>query len=226
MSEEKKFSPGIVLNIILLIAVAVLFYFQFSENGTSKDIVEEDKTDSLMVENADNEELESAKQDRNIPTDIKIVYVDTDKMWEEYKFVDRNLKILERSEKQMRDQYERKYKKLEKDYTDFMRLGQQGLLSETQQQQKAMDLENQKKEMDALDASLSEKLVTQRETLNGQINDSIVSFLDRYRKKNDYTLILQYSYLNSILSADSVLDVTDDVVNGLNKEYNNFKDKL
>lgn len=229
MSDKKNLS--LVLNIILLIAVAALFVMQFSSNDEKANAKEDlAKTEKAKTDESqqivEEESIDTAFSEVDFPNNYKIVYVDTDKMWDEYDFVERNMNILERSEKQMREQYESKYKKLEKDYTNFMKLGQEGLLSQSQQQQKAMELENQKQEIDALDMKLSDQLMRQRETLNSQLNDSILSFLDRYRDEHNYTFIFQYSYLNSILSADESLDITDEVVYGLNKEYNSFKDRL
>jgi Skp family chaperone for outer membrane proteins len=70
-----------------------------------------------------------------------------------------------------------------------------------------------------MDKSLSERLITKKQTLNKQINDTIVAFIERYRVEKGYTLILQYAYLNGVLAADPALDVTDEVLSRLNAKY-------
>ena len=56
------------------------------------------------------------------------------------------------------------------------------------------------------------------------MKDSIENFLKDYNKDHKYAIILS-KVENNILYADKSLDITEDVLNGLNKRYKSSKDK-
>jgi outer membrane protein len=155
----------------------------------------------------------------NFDGEYKIVYINTDTLWNQYQFVIDGMDKLTRTEAVMRKQYESKAKKFQTEYETYMKQGQAGLLTLKQQQDTEASLKEQQQSLMEMDKSLSERLITKKQTLNKQINDTIVAFIERYRVEKGYTLILQYAYLNGVLAADPALDVTDEVLSRLNAKY-------
>jgi len=151
--------------------------------------------------------------------DYSIVFINTDSLVSQYKFfTDGNDKMI-KVEKTMRNRYEIKAKKLQREYEEYMKQGKAGLLTLKQQQDTEASLTKQQQDLTEMDKSMSERLMMQKQMLNKQINDTVAAFIDTYRIEKGYTLILQKQTLNGVLSADPALDVTADVINRLNAKY-------
>ena len=54
---------------------------------------------------------------------------------------------------------------------------------------------------------------------NEELYKQIRSYIEKYNKENKYEYVLGYSLGGGILFADKSLDVTQKIIEGLNKEY-------
>jgi outer membrane protein len=52
-----------------------------------------------------------------------------------------------------------------------------------------------------------------------QLSDAIKTYLDKYNAEKQYAMILTNTGGTPVITADAALDVTDDVLAGLNEEY-------
>lgn len=209
-----------IFNLLLTLALmgAVIYLL------ISKPTIETPEIDNVeTVKNTNDDIIEKPANSGAMIGQLKVVYVNTDSLWEQYEFVKNTLNGLEREQKRLQVTYESKMKKFEKDYTDYMQKGKANLLSLKQQQDYETSLEKQQNDIKMLEDEVTNKLIVKKQDLNQQINDTIQAFLNRYRIANEYDMILQHSYLNGILSATSDIDITEDVVLKLNKEYQTFK---
>ena len=73
--------------------------------------------------------------------------------------------------------------------------------------------------MQALQQKLSDELAAENQKNNLELRDSISSFLKQYNKEKNFDLILSNSGLDNLLYAKKALNITDEVVNGLNSRY-------
>ena len=55
-----------------------------------------------------------------------------------------------------------------------------------------------------------------------EVHDTIVSFISRFNKMKNYTFIFERSYGGTLLYADPSLEITDEILKGLNGEYEKF----
>jgi outer membrane protein len=210
---------NLILTLLLIVAVAIIMLDKPSEEP------EGEEPNSALVDDAkpgESIDQVSTTASGNIG-DLKVVYVNTDSLWEQYEFVNNTLKGLEREQKRLQSAYESKMKKFEKDYTDYMQKGKANLLTLKQQKDYETSLEKQQTDIKMLEDEVTNKLIIKKQELNQQINDTILAFLIRYREQKGYDLILQHSYLNGVLTATPDIDVTDEVVSKLNQEYQAFK---
>lgn len=206
-----------ILSIIVLLSASI-----FScNNGNSK--IDDANTDSTATEEV---AAVSETQSHNHPAvssnfngNYVIAYINTDTLWDQYQNVIDGMEKLTRTEGSMRKQYESKAMKFQAEYEEYMKKGQAGLLTLKQQQEGEEHLKIQQQELLDMDKSLSERLISQKQTMNKEINDTIVAFIERFRVEKGYTLILQYAYLSGVLAADPALDVTDEVLSRLNAKY-------
>ena len=195
-------------------------------NNDSENVTDSTETNEVEVAEVDQNATASPAEVKSFDGEYKIVYINTDSLVNQYQFfLDGNEKM-ERAESSMRKQYEGKAVKLQAEYEEYMRQGKAGMLTLKQQQDTEASLTKQQENLMEMDKKLSEQLMMQKQVLNQQINDTIVTFINKYRIEKGYTLILQHSYLNGVLSADPSLDITDEVIQRLNAKYTFDKSHL
>ena len=79
-------------------------------------------------------------------------------------------------------------------------------------------LERQQRDLQELQARLEGELASETAKFNEALRDSLQNFLKDYNKDKNYDLILSKAGDN-ILLAGKKFDITQDVINGLNKRY-------
>ncbi len=224
MGENKSSQVNLVFNIILTIAVIVLFVMYSTKGEDNTKAAEEtNKTATVSNENVAKESNEIPVNNDTymvkMPDNFTVAYVNTDSLWNQYKFVQDALVTLSNTEAKMKNDLERKAKKLKDDYENYVRQGKAGLLTLQQQKDTEARLQKLQQEGVMLEQQLSEQLMQQKQAVNNQLTDTITSFLNTYRIEHNYTLILQYGYSSGLLSATPELDITKDVIKRLNAKY-------
>jgi len=212
---NKNFS--IILNVILTIAIAVLYYLHFSGGASSADA--ELATDSTVVE----------KPIVKAPTDIKaskIVFVNLDILSEGYQFLKDVSASAQAEQNSLQTQYQSKGEKLQQDYMAFEEKANSGLLSENQIQGEQEKFAKRKDELDQLQMkseALGEKIQARTEEARKNLTD----YINEYNKTGNYNYVLTYSAgpLSPVLLADPSLDITTDILDGINSQYRAKKGK-
>jgi outer membrane protein len=74
-------------------------------------------------------------------------------------------------------------------------------------------------ELEKLRSNLSDNLMESQKKLTEQLYDSIANYLQRYNKKAGFAYIFSYTKGGPIIVAPKTLDLTKDVLKGLNSEY-------
>jgi outer membrane protein len=80
-------------------------------------------------------------------------------------------------------------------------------------------------DLQALSNKLTNELSTENAKNSLQLRDSINVFLKEYNKDKKYSVILSNTGLDNILYADDAMNITDEVVAGLNARYVSEKKK-
>lgn len=195
------------LNILLALAVAVLFFLHFSK--TSAPIEAKDKVvpgDTLSRQ------------------ELKIAYVDLDSIQEKYSYYKEKMNEFERRKENADRDLNNSFQKIENERIAFVQKGNAITQVEAENFQreytrKMQNLENQKK---ALENSIQQEGVKTMEELKNRINE----FLTEYNKSKGYSYIFSYSStINILFYKDTALNITDEVVLGLNEAYNKTKVK-
>jgi len=206
----------------MLIATMALSVSMLSCNQPTTNVKNEakDSTQTVATETKVETNANQNNNEESVNTgELKIVFIDTDSLVTRYKFFTDGNDRMVKLEASMRRRLENASKKLQKDYEEYMRQGKAGLLTLKQQQDTEADLTKRQQDLALLEQSLSEKLMKEKQALNQQINETVATFIDAYRIEKGYTFILQKQTLNSVLSADPALDVTNDVIDRLNAKY-------
>src|SRR3989344_5038729 len=205
-----------ILNIILVIAVAILYFLHFSGPSGAELAV---ATDSTAVE----------KPIVKAPTDIKaskIVFVNLDILSEGYDFLKDVSASAQAEQNSLQTQYQTKGQKLQQDYMAFEEKARGGLLSDNQIQAEQEKFAVRKDELDKLQLkseALGEKIQARTEEARKNLTD----YINEYNKTGNYNYVLTYSEgpLSPVLLADPSLDITADILDGINSQYRAKKKK-
>ncbi len=192
--HHRKINMGMALNILLLIAVVLLYilFFTSKPNDAEKNI---------------------SGGKNKIQT---IAFINSDSLMENYEFVKEMKTKLETNKKQLETQFTGKQNYFQKQLTDLETKVSTYLISKEEAQKKAMEMQQ---ELMELNQTLSEKLSQQEMEMNVALLDTISSFMKNYNKKHNYDFILGYSKGGGILYANDAYDITKDVLVEINKEY-------
>lgn len=195
----------LALNIILLVAVAILYYLHFSEKKQKS--------------SSDNIDL---PQRMVLPSDnsFRIAYFEIDSVSEHFNMVKDVRTELDRKQDSMNVEIERMDKAYHDKYNDY----QSKAASMTQVQSESAanellklqdDIKNEKKDMD----QRYNDLVTRK---MNDVKAKIEAFLQEYNKDKRFTYIISYEP-GLFYYKDTSYNITKDVVDGLNQMYGTKK---
>jgi outer membrane protein len=197
----------LLLNVVLAIAVAVLFYLHFSKNG-----------------NPTAKSAGIALKDSASPKELKIAYVDLDSIQEHYSYFREKMDDFERKKGNADRDLNNAFQRIENERVAFVQKGNAITQVEAEAFQreytrKMQNLENQKK---TLENNIQQEGVKTMEELKKKINE----FLTEYNKTKGYSYIFSFSStINVLFYKDTAYDITNEVLAGLNEAYNKTKDK-
>ena len=156
---------------------------------------------------------------------LKIAYVDTDTIMAHYQYaIDMEKEILEYKEQQ--EAYGRQQmEKFQTDYQNYLKNGASMTL--TQQQQKEAELKQRAEKMSTLEQELTAKIMDRQMSENTKLLNAIFAFIREYNAANQqFDVILRKSFNDTpVLYANPALDITQEILDGLNEEYKNVKGK-
>ncbi len=149
-----------------------------------------------------------------------IVYVQLDSLIANYDMYNDLMTAYQSKVQGIQDDLAKRGRKLESDANAFQNQVQKGLLTRSaaeEQQNKLMQRQqNLQNEMAKKEAEIQEELAV----LNNQVYYAVKEFIESYNEAHQYSLILTTSGVtNTILNVNPGLDITADVLNGLNEEY-------
>jgi outer membrane protein len=147
---------------------------------------------------------------------ISIAYINTDSVVEHYKYYKELKTRLENEQKMAENQLQSKMKALETEYKTLSTKVKLGLIKE-EEAQNSFAIKQQ--EVEAYRTTMSQKLIDKNSEMTEQLYDSIVNFVHRFNKNGRFTYILGYAKGGGIIYATSSMDISDFILEGLNKEY-------
>ena len=156
---------------------------------------------------------------------LKIAYVDTDTLLAHYQYAkDLEAELLaykNQQEASGRQQMER----FQKDYQDYLQNGSTMTLS--QQQAKEAELKQRAERMATLEQELTAKIMERQMTENTKLLNAIFAFVREYNEQNQqFDVILRKTFENTpVLYVNPAMDITQEILDGLNAEYEQVKNK-
>jgi len=190
---------SLILNGVLIVAVGILYFMQFSENSESNG----QKAESTVALG-----------------DLQMAYVNSDSLLQNYKLYKELVKQLEGKRDRLEAEFTNRQQGLQNEVASYQR--NQGNLTIGQARAIEEDLLQKQQNLQQYQQTLSQELVSEQNKINVQLYDKVSEFLESYGAENNVQLVLTYTRGNpNLLYANPGLDITKLVVNGLNQAYDN-----
>jgi outer membrane protein len=152
-----------------------------------------------------------------------IVYFDMDKVMQNYDMANDLNSVLETKASGIQAEIDRRGKKLEKDMADFQNKVDKGLLTQSVAQVQYQKLGEQQQAYQQYVLTKQQEMAEEQQVTLNQIMDSISSFVQEFNQEHKYALILTTSSTNNIsapvVTGDPRLNITDQILAGLNAAY-------
>ena len=150
---------------------------------------------------------------------MKIAYVEVDSLMTKYEFCKEYSAELQKKSNNARNTITQKGKQLQAAAANFQqKLQNNGFTSREQAESVQAAIQRQDQDLQELQSRLGAELDAETTKYNNALRDSLQNFLRDYNKSKKYDLIISKAGDN-ILWASKKYDITDDVINGLNKRY-------
>lgn len=192
----KKLS--IVLFAVLFLAVALLYFLQFSGNKSKKSVKETNIKESPAQ-------------------GIAFINIDT-VIYKFDMFFDRREDLMAK-QKKAEAELNSKGKLYEKNGKDYQDKVSKGLVTRATAAEMEQALVQQQQELVNLRDNLQSNLLEEEQVMNRQIIDYITTFLDENKADYNYQYILGKSFGSVVLYGDSGLDITRRVLDAINAKY-------
>ena len=159
-----------------------------------------------------------AKSETKASTGLKVAYVEVDSIMTQYTFAKEYSSILEKKGQNIQATLAQKQQNLQAAAANFQQKIQQNALTREQAEAIQAGLQKQSNDVQGLQQRLSNEFAAEQAKYNNALHDSIAHYLAAYNKDKKYSIILSKSGDN-LLYADKAYDITNEVINGLNKAY-------
>ncbi len=185
---------SLILNIVLLVAVGMLYYLHFSGKSET-----------------------GSATSSSTPSDLKIAYITSDSVLKHYQYLDVNRKVLEGKTQKLEQEFRNRAQGLQNEISNYQRSVNNMTLSQAKALEE--DLGKKQQNLQLYQQSLGQQLAEEEAKLNKQLYDRITTYLKKYGQEKGLQVVLKYDPTSDVLFGGESLDITSDVIKGLNESY-------
>lgn len=156
-------------------------------------------------------------------SNIKIAYVDVDSLLNKYNFCKDLNEAMMRKQENVNATLNEKAQALDKELQEFNRKLNNHVFTQERAQEEQNRLMRKRQELDQLHQRLMAELQQESDKTNMQLRDSVNTFIKEYNKNKGFSLIISNTGSDNLLYADQSLNITQEVIDGLNKRYHPAK---
>lgn len=221
MENNKTNKILLICVAVLFVGLAALYVLHFTGNSGSNSKVNAKAKAPVMTKDG-----------------LKIAYVNVDTLNAKYEYIkdlEKDLNAFkqgkENSLKQQAEKLQADGKKLQADYQNYLQNGANMTL--TEQQNKESELKKRENELNQraeklarLEQEYTAQILERQTNENKKMINAVYAFIREYNADNQqFNLIFAKtgSELPIILYGDEGMDITEEIVNGLNEEYKKLK---
>ena len=193
-------NTSLILSIISLIAVVTFGIITLTKDGKKAEQPAEGSTAAAAEAGA-------------------IVYVDLDRILTEYDMANDLRSVVETKVQNIQAEVNRRGQKLEKEVAAYQEKIQKGLMTRSVAEVQGQKLQQQEIDFNNYAAQKQQEINEEQVVMMNQLGDAIQTFITKYNEEKQYAMILTNSGGAPVIAADAALDITEDVLAGLNEEY-------
>ena len=197
----KKFT--LIFNIVLALAVVALFVLHFTSKSGKSTVASNGKTETST----------------ELSANFTAAWVNVDTVLNSYDMYFDMRKELEVNSRKLEAELNAKSRTFEKEAIDFQDKVQKGLVTRSEAQQLQTTLANKEQELYRLRDEMRMQLAEEEQVKLRKIQNSITEFLKEYNENKGYHIILSSTFGGPMLYGHPALDITNEVVKGLNEKY-------
>ena len=198
----------LILSVIALVAVAALGIIQLTSNKSNN--------------------APAAAGEASVAAPGYIVYFNLDRVLKEYDMANDLSSVVETKVQSIQEEVNRRGNKLQKDINAFQDKINKGTITSASAAVQQDKLQQQNNEFQNYAAQKQQEIAEEQQVMMNQIGDAIKSFLDKFNEDKKYGMIIstQGDILPApVVTGDASLDITDEIIAGLNEEYVKNKNK-
>lgn len=148
-----------------------------------------------------------------------IVYFDLDRVLDQYDMANDKRSEVETKVATIQKEVNRRQKNLEDGINDFQNKINKGLMTSVAAQAQQQKLQEQQAAFEQFAQQKQAEILEEQQVMMNILADAIQSFIQKYNDEKGYAMILTNQASVPVIVADPSLDITDAVIEGLNKEY-------
>ncbi len=189
---------SLVFNVILAVAVAVLYFLHFNDSSPQTE-----ETNAVVT---------SAPRGKTV-----IAYINSDSLLTNYEY----FKSMEQELTELQAQYDQDYagraRGLQQSIMDFQQNAQNMTIAKAKATEE--DLMKRQNNLRVYQEGLTQKLMKRQAELQDSLYLRVSEYLKDYGRDNNLDIVLTYQRGSGVLFASDSLNITQDVIEGLNKDY-------
>ncbi|MDD2490692.1 MAG: OmpH family outer membrane protein [Bacteroidales bacterium] len=199
-------NASIILNSVLAVAVIALYILHFSSKPAP-------------TQSGESGEAIVAGQG-------SVVYIQIDSLMNQYDMFNDLKSELESKAQVIQDDLSKRGRAFERDYKDWEEKIQKGLITRGQAEAQQQQLAARQQELQSLGQQKQMEMAEEENVLFNKVMNALTTYLKKYNEEKRFSVIINSSAaMNTVLEADSALNITKEVVTGLNEEYVKIKSK-
>jgi outer membrane protein len=201
---------SVLINVILAVAVAVLYYLHFSCAASCNS-----STDTEVVAETETEDIVPLEE---ISTTSNVGYINIDSLQDKYKLYDVLIQKLKAKQTKYEAEISTKMVAFEKKVKDFQQKAP--TMSQFEGQTKQQELAEEEQKLYKLREDFTVKFQEEEAKLNDEFQKTVQDYIKKHNEKTNFDIIIGASQMgNIVLDFKPGIDITQHVVNGLNAEY-------
>ena len=188
---------SLIINAVLFVAVAVLFYLHFASPSVKKAVADQ------------------------AVTDLKVAYVSTDTLIKYFEYVKDNKDIFEAKGKRLQKDLSNRATTLQSEIESYQR--NRANLTIVQANAIEEDLGKKQQNLQLFQQRIEQELMNDQDKMTREIYEKLTGYLKTYSADNGIQVVFKYDQTSDMLYGANVLDISKAVVDGMNEQYR--KDK-
>lgn len=209
---------GIIVGVV---ALALAGYLAVSLSSLQK------KYDALALEIQENTTQDSIRESvkPTLPdltvdeSNLPIAYVNRDVLMEKYAYVKQIENQLNNSYNANQDRLSRDQKNLYERAQDIQQQGETGMITPALYESKMVKLAEEEQALKIRAQKLSQSMSSQQMELFAKLQAKIEAYLKKYSSEFHYSYILTTGGMSTVLYASDSLNITDEIIEGLNADF-------